>query len=135
MLTITTRTEIFLVAGGTDMRKSFNGLAAIVQNHLGDDPLSGRVFFFCNRKRNRIKLLFWERAGLWVCAKRLERGTFAWPTTAAKAIVLTTEELTLLLSGIDLVHTRRRPWYEPRRPDPTWRKKCEENLLRSTQRS
>jgi transposase len=133
MLAITTRTEIYLVAGVTDMRKSFNGLTAIVQNHLGADPLSGHVFVFCNRKRDRIKLLFWDRSGLWVCAKRLEKGTFAWPASGRKSIELTTEELTLLLGGIDLRDTKRRRWYTRRRVNAETRKKLEEKLLHSAQ--
>jgi transposase len=135
MLTITTRTEIYLVAGVTDMRKSFNGLTAIVQNHLGADPLSGHVFVFCNRKRDRIKLLFWDRSGLWVCAKRLEEGTFAWPANGKKSIELTTEELTLLLGGIDLDNAKRRRWYTRRPANTAMRKKREEKLLRSAQSS
>jgi transposase len=135
MLAITTRTEIYLVAGVTDMRKSFNGLAAIVQNHLDEDPLSGHVFVFCNRKRDRIKLLFFDRSGLWVCAKRLEKGTFAWPASGKKSISLTTEELTLLLGGIDLRDTKRRRWYTHQRVNTATRKRLEEKLLRSTQSS
>jgi len=133
MLAITTRTEIYLVAGATDLRRSFNGLTAIVQNHLGEDPLSGHVFVFCNRKRDRIKLLFWDRSGLWVCAKRLEKGTFAWPLSGKPSIQLTTEELTLLLGGIDLRDTKRRRWYSRRRANVETRRRLEEKLLRVTQ--
>ncbi|UCF41675.1 MAG: IS66 family insertion sequence element accessory protein TnpB [Gemmatimonadota bacterium] len=111
MLTFTSATPIYLVAGVTDMRKSFDGLSAIVTNHLRADPLSGAVYVFCNRKRDRIKLLVWDRSGFWVFAKRLERGTFAWPAMGHKAVDLTREELTLLVGGIDLQHTRRRRWY------------------------
>ena len=112
MLSLTPATRIFLVAGFTDMRKSFNGLTAIVQNELRSDPLSGHLFVFTNRSRNRIKVLYWDRTGLWVCAKRLEKGTFAWPTGGETAVELTAAELALILGGIDLRDTRKRRWYE-----------------------
>jgi transposase len=103
--------QIFLVAGATDMRKSFNGLPAIVQNTVGRDPLRG-VYVFCNARRNRLKILFYDSGGYWVCAKRLERGTFAWPEEGGTSLRMTREELALLLGGIDLVETKRRRWYK-----------------------
>jgi transposase len=71
------------------------------------------VFVFANAQRNRLKLLFWDGSGLWVCAKRLEKGRFRWPEAAGgeTKVVLSQEELTLLLGGIDLAQTRRRRWY------------------------
>jgi transposase len=105
-------TRIFLVSGPTDMRQGFNGLSAIVANALKEDPLSGHLFVFCNQNRNRLKILFWDRAGFWLCAKRLERGTFAWPDSNALSVALSGEELTLLLGGIDLQNTRKRKWFE-----------------------
>lgn len=129
MLSISTRTKIYLAAGVTDMRKAFNGLTAIVKNHLCEDPLSGHVFVFCNRKRDRIKILFWDTSGLWVCAKRLEKGTFAWPESSEKSIEMTTAELTLLLSGIDLKDTRRRRWYMRPPVNVQGRKKLEEKIM------
>ena len=103
--------QIFLVAGVTDMRKSFRGLPAIVQNTVGRDPLRG-LYVFCNRRRNRLKILFYDRGGYWVCAKRLEQGTFAWPEVGGTSLEMTPEELALLLGGIDLAQTKRRPWYK-----------------------
>jgi transposase len=102
-----------LAAGATDMRKSFEGLYGLARDRLHCDPLSGHVFLFCNGQRNRLKVLFWDGSGLWVCAKRLEKGRFRWPeASAAQAkIVLTHEELTMLIGGIDLQQARRRPWY------------------------
>ena len=94
------------------MRKSFNGLVAIVENELRRNPLSGHLFVFSNRQRTRLKVLYWDRTGLWVCAKRLERGTFAWPLGDEHAIEMTAEELTLLIGGIDLKETRKRRWYQ-----------------------
>jgi transposase len=95
------------------MRKSFEGLFGLVRDRLSCDPLSGHVFLFSNARRNRLKLLFWDGSGLWVCAKRLEKGRFRWPDTESeeRKIVLSQEELTMLVGGIDLAQTRRRAWH------------------------
>ena len=71
-------TKIDLCAGATDMRKGFDGLYALVRDRLELEPLSGHVFLFSNAQRNRLKLIFWDGSGLWVCAKRLERGCYRW---------------------------------------------------------
>jgi transposase len=77
------------------------------------DPLSGHLFLFRNRCGDRIKILAWDQGGFWVLYKRLERGTFAWPTDEDIARVeLRSADLLLLLAGVDLAHTRRRRWYE-----------------------
>ena len=112
MLSLTAATRIFLVAGPTDMRRSFNGLQAIVTSELKKNPLSGDLFVFSNRRRDLLKVLYWDRNGFWVCAKRLEAGTFAWPTSGGNSIEMTREELALLLGGLDLKGTKRRRWYE-----------------------
>lgn len=106
-------TRIYLAAGSTDMRKSFEGLYGLVRDRLLCDPLSGHLFVFSNAQRNRLKLIFWDGSGLWVCSKRLEKGRFCWPAAAADEmkVVLSHEELALLLGGIDLAHTRRRRWH------------------------
>ena len=127
MLTFSPATQIFLVAGVTDMRKGFNGLAAIVSHEIRKDPLSGHLFVFCNRRRNRVKILFWDGSGYWLCSKRLEKGTFAWPSTATKSIELSSEEMTLLLGGIDLKATRRRRWYK-RDEDPMQEERVAEKV-------
>lgn len=95
--------RIFLAAGATDMRKSFNGLSGLVRSRLAGDPLSGDLFVFCNRSRNRLKILFFDSTGLWVLAKRLERGTFDWPAELAglERIELRHEKLLLILGGLD----------------------------------
>jgi transposase len=103
--------RILLAAGATDMRKSFDGLAAATREVIRADPLSGHVFVFCNRRRDRIKLLVWDRSGFWVFAKRLEAGTFAWPLRGEVASVeMSTRDLMCLLEGIDIseVKLRRR---------------------------
>jgi transposase len=106
-------TRIYLAAGATDMRKGFEGLYGLARDRLLCDPLSGHVFLFANAQRNRLKLLFWDGSGLWVCAKRLEKGRFRWPESASgqAKVALSHEELALLLGGIDLAQTRRRRWY------------------------
>ena len=106
-------TRIYLATGATDMRKGFNGLFGLVRDQLLCDPLSGHLFLFSNAQRNRLKILFWDHSGLWVCAKKLERGRFHWPEadTAQNKIVLSHEELALLLGGIDLGRTKPRRWY------------------------
>jgi transposase len=106
-------TRIYLAAGATDMRQGFEGLYGLVRDRLQGEPLSGHVFVFSNARRHRLKLIFWDGSGLWICAKRLEKGRFRWPEAASTEpkVVLSHEELALLLGGIDLVKTRRRQWY------------------------
>ena len=115
-------TRIYVAAGATDMRKNFNGLYGLVRDHLGCEPESGHVFAFTNARRNRLKLLVYDGSGLWVCAKKLDRGCFRWPDvdSTVKKIVLSSEELALLLGGIDLTQTRPRKWYrKPALEEPT----------------
>lgn len=106
-------TRIYVATGATDMRKSFNGLYGLVRDTLGCDPESGHVFLFANARRNRLKLVFFDGCGLWVCARRMEGGRLRWPEAASTVtkIVLSQEELALLLGGIDLSETQRRKWY------------------------
>ena len=90
------------------MRKGFEGLYGLVRDRLACEPLSGHLFLFCNAQRNRLKVLVWDGSGLWVCAKRLEKGRFPWPQSgdAQGKVVLSHEELSLLLGGIDLAKTK-----------------------------
>lgn len=111
MLSWTGSVAIFLAAGVTDLRRSVDGLAGLVRNGLDQDPFSGALFVFCNRRRDRVKILVFESSGFWVLYKRLEKGTFAWPSSDQGPISMTSAELTLLLAGIDLKGARRRPWY------------------------
>lgn len=106
-------TRIYVATGATDMRKSFNGLYGLVRDTLGCDPTSGHVFLFTNARRNRLKLLVYDGSGIWVAAKKLDGGRFHWPQSDATAtkIVLSQEELALLVGGIDLKQTARRKWY------------------------
>jgi len=106
-------TRVYLAAGATDMRKGFEGLYGLVRDRLQLEPLSGHIFIFSNAQRNRLKLLFWDGSGLWVCAKRLEKGRFRWPQAEAgqSRVVLSQEELALLVGGIDLAGSKRRAWF------------------------
>ena len=101
------------------MRKGFEGLYGLVRDGLQCDPLSGHVFLFSNARRNRLRLLVFDGSGLWVCAKRLERGHFGWPQAVVgqTKIVLSHEELAMLLGGIDLQQARHRPWYRNQQVD------------------
>lgn len=120
MLNLGSATRVYLAAGVTDMRKGFEGLFALAKNFSGVDPLSGHVFVFCNRTRDRIKVLYFDGSGLWVCAKRLEGGRFRWPERGQSSgtLTLSRTELTLLLEGIDLNETSKRPRWYRREPGP-----------------
>jgi transposase len=113
MIPLSPATRIFLASGATDLRKSFEGLGDLVSHQFKEDPLSGHLYVFANRRKNRIKLLYFDGTGVWVCAKRLMgQGCFAWPKTAQSgALRIVAEELTLLLTGIDLERTRTRAWW------------------------
>jgi transposase len=113
MLTLPPSTRIFVAVGPTDMRKQFDGLIAAARDVLKADPLSGHVFAFGNRRRDRLKLLFFDRTGFWLCAKRLEGGTFAWPSAKDGAVRIEwrADDLALLLSGIDPAKAVRRKWW------------------------
>ena len=101
MLSLSPATRIFVALNPVDMRMSFNGLYAQVQTVLQQQPFSGHIFLFSNRLKNRVKLLYWDGSGLWICAKRLERGTFGWPVGEGASCCLRPEELHLLLHGIE----------------------------------
>jgi len=100
-------TRVYLRSGATDLRLSYEGLYGLVVSALQVDPRSGHLFGFCNLKRTRAKFLHFDGSGLWVCAKRLERGTFAWPAHAHARIDAVA--LAALLEGFTL--QARRGWY------------------------
>ena len=113
MFSVGAATRVYWATGTTDLRKSFEGLCGLVRDPLFCDPLSGPVFLFTNAQRNRLKLLFYDGSGLWVCAKRLDKGRFRWPERdqASVTVVLTPEELALVPGGIDLRKTEHRCWH------------------------
>ena len=102
MLNFSSATRVFVATAPVDMRASFNRLFALTQTVLQQDPLSGHWFVFCNRQRNRVKILFWDGSGLWVCAKRLEKGRFSWGFAGGDCAQLRAEELVALLSGLEV---------------------------------
>jgi transposase len=109
-------TKIYIAVEAVDMRKGFQGLYGLVRDELGADPLSGHLFLFSNRTRTRLKALVWDGSGLWVCAKRLEKGRFRWPEAEDKAedkhsVTMRSEELAMLVNGLDVKQTRQRKWY------------------------
>ena len=115
MLSFAGSLKVFVAIEPCDMRKGFNGLPALVTERLQENPQAGALFVFTNRRRNRLKILFWDRTGLWVCTKRLEQGTFSWPAPVDGGSTkrsLTPEALTLLTDGVDLRGAKLRPWYQ-----------------------
>ena len=106
-------TKIYVAVEAVDMRKGFDGLYGLVRDQLGQDPLSGYLFLFSNRTRTRLKALVWDGSGLWVCAKRLEKGRFRSPVagTQQRSVTMRAEELAMLVNGLDLKQTQQRKWY------------------------
>jgi len=113
MLNVPGQLKIFLCLGATDMRKSFDSLAAIVEEQLRLDPLSGNLFVFRSRRGDRVKLLYWEESGYALWYKRLEAGTFHFPAAAAdqKSLTISAADLAMLLDGVDLASVRRQKRY------------------------
>lgn len=102
MLNAPTSTRVFVAVAPVDLRRSFNGLSGCVREQLSQDPLSGHWFVFTNRSRNRLKVLYWDGTGLWVYAKRLERGRFSWPGGEEALAALRPEEFTALATGLEV---------------------------------
>ena len=113
MLSLALPVDIYLCVAPADMRKAFDGLFALVVEHLGRDPLAGGLFVFLNRRRDRMKMIYWDGDGIAIWAKRLEAGTFQMPRVDAKtrSVILSATELTLLLRGIDLASVKQRKRY------------------------
>lgn len=109
MLSVSPATRIFVALSPIDMRKGFNTLFSHIQIALQQDPLTGHLFVFTNRLRNRLRILWWDGSGLWLATKRLERGTYRWPGGEGVSSYLRPEELQLLVHGIE--GTPRRHWY------------------------
>jgi transposase len=118
MLSFPPAVRIWLCSQPVDLRRSFDGLAEMVRQHLDDDPLSGHVFVFRNRRSDRVKLLYWDDDGFVIVYKRLEEGTFRFPAAADghAGVTLRAAELAMLLDGVDWQNAKRSRRY--RRPAP-----------------
>jgi transposase len=137
MLIFTKSLRVCLALRPVDLRRGFEGLVAVVTQELKEDERSSQIFVFTNKRKDRVRLLYWDGTGLWLMTKRLEKGTFAWPQTPAIRASVTdaadaaasdqapagrnegpvklpfrAEALEMLLSGIDLKGATMRPWYE-----------------------
>jgi transposase len=115
MLNFTGALKVYLATDPADLRKSFTGLYALTTQVLREEPTSGGLFVFTNRRHSRVKVLYWDGTGLWVMTKRLEKGTFNWPRGSEikdGKLALTPEALAMLLSGVDLRQGHLRPWYQ-----------------------
>ncbi len=100
MLALTGATRIYLYRGAADLRKSFDGLCGLVRSQLKQDPLSGALFVFCNRRRTLVKMLYWDTDGFAIWQKRLEQGTFRIPRSTGPEALIDRRILTLLLEGV-----------------------------------
>jgi transposase len=114
MIHLPASVRVYLCLAPCDMRRSFDGLHALVENTLQLDAFAGHLFVFANRRRDRVKILYWDRDGFAIWGKRLEEGTYAMPfgAEAEGRREITAQELGALLSGIDLSQARRRRRYE-----------------------
>ena len=116
MLSLSRHVRVFLACDPVDMRKSFTGLVALTESILREDPLSGHLFVFINRRRDRIKLLYWGGTGFCIWYQQLEKGSYQLPEATAgdvkPGIEITATQLSLILDGIDLASVRQRARYQ-----------------------
>jgi len=115
MLSFSGHLRVFVAVEPCDMRKGYEGLSALAGGVLGEDVRSGALFVFSNRRRTRLKILYFDGSGMWVLGKRLEKGTFSWPKLVeggSPKVVLRAEALAMLTDGVDLRGAKMRPWYE-----------------------
>jgi transposase len=117
MVSLPSSVRIWLATEATDLRKSFDTLAEVVRRHLALDPLSGQLFVFRNKRADRVKLLYWDEDGFVIVYKRLEAGTFRFPTATGAGAEIRAADLQMLLDGVDLSSVKRGRRY--RRPLPS----------------
>ena len=133
MFLLSPQTRVFLAKQPTDMRKSFRGLLVLTEAVLRQEPASGHLFVFMNRRRDLLKILHWDGGGFWIWYRRLERGRFQLPPTVPEddlaGVELTTAQLTLILEGMDLTTVRQRLRYRPPAPAHTPEQTCPEFVL------
>jgi transposase len=118
VLSLPATLRIFLAVEPADMRKGFDGLSQLVRDRIAQDPLSGHLYVFRNRRRDRIKILYWDRDGLALWYKRLEKGTFRFPEARDGRAEVTPAEMAAILEGIDLRHARRQARFSLPAPQP-----------------
>ena len=109
VLSLSSATRVLVATTPVDLRGSFNRLYSLVVEQLKGDPLSGHLFVFTNGRRNRLKVLYWDGSGLWVCAKRLEKGRFTWPVSEEGQVDLRSEQFSALLHGLEV--RSKKNWY------------------------
>lgn len=103
---------VYVAVGATDMRKSINGLSILVEQAMDLNPFSGDLFVFCNRLRNIVKILYWDRNGFCLWHKRLEQDRFKWPQSVEEVIAIDQRQLQWLLSGLDIADAHRKLYYQ-----------------------
>ena len=109
MLALTTTTRIFVAVAPVDLRRGFEGLSAHVQTVLDRNVVEGGLFVFTNRRKNRLRLLWWDGSGLWLATKRLERNSFDWPAAEGVSVALRPEQLSALMGGLEV--REKAGWY------------------------
>lgn len=109
MLALTTTTRIFVAVAPVDLRRGFEGLTAHVQSVLDRNVVEGGLFVFTNRRKNRLRLLWWDGSGLWLATKRLERNSFDWPAAEGVSVALRPEQLSALMGGLEV--REKAGWY------------------------
>lgn len=115
MLNVPLVDRVYLACGSTDLRKSIDGLAALVSQAFGLDPFAPCLYVFCNRKRDKLKLLFWDHNGFWLCYRRLEKGRFEWPSDDAGGTqTISRRQLQWLLDGLSVEQQRAHPQVQAR---------------------
>jgi len=113
MFSFPNQTKVYLAAEPVDMRKSFNGLWAEATERLRENPFEGGLFVFANKRRDRLKILYWDGSGAWVFAKRLEKGRFSWPSGSdSRKLSIAPQALSMLLEGIQLKDGHKKAWFE-----------------------
>ena len=116
MILVPRAVRVYFAIEPVNLRKSFDGLTNEIRHALGYDPLSGHIFVFLNRRKNQVKLIVWTRGGFTIVHKRLERGTFTFPSRVvddAKSVAIDVHELAMLLEGIDVSRAKTKPRWEP----------------------
>jgi transposase len=104
--------RVYLALGSTDMRKAINGLSVLVEQALGLNPFCGDLFVFCNRRRNIIKILYWDDNGFALWYKRLEEHRFKWPKVSEQVLTISRKQLSWLLAGLDFSTAHQRLYYK-----------------------